>query len=107
MQVDIVDLGNRPIGRSVRSDLFTKRQNFRTVHVILESRIRQIILQKLPLSHTRSPGRLGSSVAGYLQAGESYEDAAYRKLYDELRLSVPLRRLGEIDMIDNGPHKFV
>jgi len=107
MQVDIVDLNNRTIGRSIRRELFAKKQNFRTIHIILKSEQGQIILQRLPLNHARSPGRLGSSVAGYLQAGESYEDAAYRKLYEELRLSVPLRRLGEVDMIDNGSHKFV
>jgi len=46
-------------------------------------------------------------VAGYLRAGETYQEAAARKLFDELRLVTPLRSLGEVRMVDEGSHKFV
>jgi isopentenyldiphosphate isomerase len=49
----------------------------------------------------------GSSVAGYVQAGESYEQAAARKLENELGVRVPLRSIGKTSMLDGSSVKFI
>jgi ADP-ribose pyrophosphatase YjhB (NUDIX family) len=50
---------------------------------------------------------LGSSVAGYLFAGESYAEAATRRLREELLIETPLRKLGATSMDDEGARKFI
>lgn len=110
MAIDVVDVHNRPIGITRRGDVLATKQNFRTVHAILSvRRAEDILLQFLPSNHPRSPLRFGSSVAGYVMAGESYDIAIRRKLKDEL-VSVQtaqLRKLAEIQMDDEGSTKFV
>ena len=55
----------------------------------------------------RHPERWGSSVAAYLYAGESYQEAAQRRLWEELGLEGPLRRIGKTRMADERSLKFV
>ena len=107
MTVDVVDQNNRPIGRAVRANLFAQRQNFRTVHVMLKNNLGDFLLQKLPLNHDRSPQRLGSSVAGYVRAGENYRRAAHRKLLAELGLHADLRWISVAKMKDGNSSKYI
>ncbi|WP_156384110.1 NUDIX domain-containing protein [Methylobacterium sp. Leaf456] len=107
MLVDTVDNSNHAVGRMIRRALLPNGANFRTVHVLLRSPPGQLVLQKLRDDHPRSPGKIGSSVAGYLRAGETYESAAKRKLYDEMRSRAKLAFIGELSMIDKGSEKFV
>jgi hypothetical protein len=46
-------------------------------------------------------------VAGYLHAGETYNEAAHRRLAEELGLETPLSRVGVTMMLDDGVKKFV
>ena len=55
----------------------------------------------------RSPLKWGSSVAGYLFAGESYVAAATRRLQEEIGLETPLQKLGATRMQDEGATKFI
>lgn len=105
--VDVVDKRNRRIGSVPRHELLPNRLNFRTVHIFVIDRSGKLILQKLRQDHSRNPTRLGSSVAGYLHAGERYASAATRKLRDELGLKLPLTKVGTFEMIDERSHKFV
>ena len=107
MVVDVVDSNNVTISTARRGDLFTAKSNFRTVHIILHDDKNRIILQKLRPDHDRSPGRLGSSVAGYVATGETYEQAAYRKLQIELGAYLLLDPAGDFMMVDHGCRKFV
>lgn len=110
MVIDAVDATNRPTGQVERREVFAKKANFRTVHVLIRSMDRKnILLQELPSDHPRSPSKLGSSVAGYIHAGESYQHAARRKLREELNIG-RVRMLTPIDLIqmhDNGILKFI
>jgi len=107
MVIDVVDDGNRPIGIARRAEVFERKLNFRTVHVFLFDSFGRVLLQKLPNSHLRNPGRLGSSVAGYLYSGESYATAAYRKMQQELNIETRIQQLAVWQMIDEGTNKFV
>jgi isopentenyl-diphosphate Delta-isomerase len=107
MLVDAVDEANRPIGKAIRGDVLLDGVNFRTVHVLLRDAERRLILQRLPETHPRSPGQLGSSVAGYLRSGESYEAAAHRKLQEELGVDADLAYIDSISMKDRNSKKFI
>lgn len=107
MIVDVVDDGNQRAGVAERGSLLERGLNFRTVHILLFASTGRLILQRLRPNHPRSPAKLGSSVAGYLAAGESYEGAAHRKLRKELGINAALRYLGETTMLDERSRKFI
>lgn len=105
--IDAVDDANRPVGTVPRGDVFSVGSNFRTVHVLVLNAAGQVLLQRLGAGHDRHPLAWGSSVAGYLHAGEEYADAAARRLYEELAQKTPLRQVGVAAMPDDGVTKFI
>lgn len=105
--VDVVSDRNVTIGGDYRYNLLREGHNFRTVHVIVIDKTGRFALQMLPSDHTRSPNKIGSSVAGYLLSGESYIQAAKRKMFKELGIQSDLHEVGDIDMLDENSHKFV
>ncbi|WP_373047643.1 NUDIX domain-containing protein [Vulgatibacter sp.] len=81
---------------------------FRVVHVLLRDRFGRLLLQQIAAEHDRHALQWGSSVAGYVQAGESYESAARRKVAEELGIAeLPLRHLGTTSMRDGAATKFI
>lgn len=106
-RVDVVDDANRVIGVSRRSDVLPNGLGFRTVHVFVFDRENRLLLQQLRDDHPRSPGKYGSSVAGYLSAGETYFMAAQRKTLSELGICPELRWLGDFRMQDRRSNKFI
>jgi isopentenyldiphosphate isomerase len=107
MIVDSVDDANRPLAKVPRKELLPAHLNFRTVHVFLFDSAGSLILQKLASNHPRSPNKLGSSVAGYLYAGETYLAAARRRMAAELNVRAELRSLGTVEVGDGDSKKFV
>lgn len=105
--IDAVDDANRPVGTVPRGDVFAVGSNFRTVHVLVLNAAGQVLLQRLGARRDRHPLAWGSSVAGYLHAGEEYAAAAARRLYEELAQKTPLRQVGVAAMPDNGVTKFI
>jgi isopentenyl-diphosphate Delta-isomerase len=105
--IDRVDDSNQPIGTIPRADAFAAKANFRTVHVLVFSPHGELLLQQLAPTRERNPLKWGSSVAGYLHAGETYEHAAQRRLKEELGLVTRIRPVGVTPMNDKGITKFV
>jgi isopentenyl-diphosphate delta-isomerase len=104
--IDQVDPDDQAVGRVRRGEALPLGANFRTVHVFVFSD-RQLLLQQLAQTRERNPGRWGSSVAAYLFAGESYEEAARRRLAEELGLEGDLIPIGKMRMVDKRSLKFV
>lgn len=104
--IDRVDPKDRPIGLVPRGEVLRIGANFRTVHVFVLHDGR-LLLQQLAPTRERHPCRWGSSVAAYLFAGETYEQAAERRLAEELGLRGQLDRVGKIRMQDLYSLKFV
>lgn len=96
-----------PLETINRRDLPEKPANFRVVHVFVFNRSGELLLQHIAPGQ-RSEGRWGSSVAGYVLAGEEYPVAARRKLAAELgvRDAIP-RVLLKTSMPDLGATKFI
>jgi len=105
--IDRVDDLNRPIGTVLRGEAFAVKANFRTVHVLVFSQKGSLLLQQLAPDRKRNPLKWGSSVAGYLYAGETYEQAAKRRLEEELGLFTKIEFIGVMPMYDEGIKKFV
>ena len=105
--LDRVDDTDQPVGRVQRGDVFRLGAGFRVVHVFVQDHGGRLLLQQVGASRDRSPLRWGSSVAGYLHAGESYVEAARRRLAEELGLDTPLTKLGAVRMPDDGATKFI
>jgi isopentenyl-diphosphate delta-isomerase len=105
--IDRVDDRNRPVGTVRRENVFRLQANFRTVHVLVFNHADALLLQQLAPARERNPLKWGSSVAGYLHAGETYEHAAERRLEEELGLRTPVQPVGITPMRDQGTTKFV
>lgn len=108
MLIDVVNNQNAPVDVIDRSKVLECGKNFRTVHAWLVDCRHRMILQRLTNDHPRSPHLLGSSVAGYLHAGETYHDAITRKACAEVGTKPRnLHELGTIAMLDRQSKKFV
>lgn len=105
--IDAVDDANDPVGVVPRGQALEQGANFRTVHILLFAPDGRLLLQRLAAERQRHPGLWGSSVAGYLHAGESYEDAARRRTREELGADPALTDLGIVRMRDRHSTKFV
>ena len=105
--IDAVDDNDRVIGEQNRRDIASTKANFRTVHLFGFNDDGSLLVQYIAPGH-RSDGKWGSTVAGYVLAGETYEAACKRKIADELRISLPtIRLIGKTSMTDLGVTKFI
>src|SRR5579884_4055272 len=97
--IDSVDHEDHAIGTVPRGEVLRLGANFRTVHVFVFHEER-LLLQRLSSLRERHPEHWGSSVAAYLHAGETYREAATRRLWEELGLEGSLHRVGKTRMED-------
>jgi len=108
MLIDAVDHRDQPVGLVRRKDVFARGVNFRVVHCLVFNGKRELLIQRIGRRNTRHPGYWGSSVAGYMFAHESYEEAGKRRLRQELGISgIPLTFVGKTSMEDEGCEKFI
>lgn len=105
--IDRVDDADRVIGTVTRAEALATGAGFRTVHVLAIDPSGSILLQRIGSVDTRHPDRWGSSVAGYLHAGESPLAGARRRMAEEIGLTGPLEDLGVVHMRDESSSKFV
>ncbi len=105
--IDRVDENDNVVGTVARSEVFAIGANFRVVHVFVFNEAGDLLLQKIA-GGLRHSSQWGSSVAGYLRAGEGYDAAAHRKLRQELGLQeVRLADRGRTSMTDASCQKFI
>lgn len=105
--IDWVDEADRPVRQIERGRVFEVDAKFRVVHVFVFNPQGDLLLQQLGKKRERNPLKWGSSVAGYLHAGESYADGATRRLNEELGLRTALVKHGSISMQDHSSTKFI
>lgn len=108
MTVDIVDEHDNVTGTASRATILERGLNFRVVHVLLHTSDGRVHLQRIGAQNTRSAGMLGSTVAGYMFAGESYREAAIRRTFQELGIvGLQLFEAGRLTMRDERSLKFI
>lgn len=107
--LDAVDDQDQVIGSVLRREVFRQHKNFRVAHLFLFNDSSELLLQRLADSRNRHAGRWGSSVAAYVNAGESYLQAIERRATEEIGVQIgDLEPLGKTAMAeDGGCTKFV
>jgi isopentenyldiphosphate isomerase len=106
MLVDLVDSSDHVIGTAQRRQLLQQQAGFRVAHVFLFNAVGDLLLQQIAPG-LRHPGQWGSSVAGYLQSGETYDRCATRKLQQELGVRPAVAAFGKTSMVDQLSLKFI
>lgn len=86
--VDVVDLNDIVVGAVPRPALRTSALHHRVVHVFVVNRRGELLLQR-PAAAKAAAFQFGSSVAGQVRQGESYEMAAIREYREELGVEPP------------------
>src|SRR5688572_17005539 len=84
MIIDRVDEDDAVIGPISRQNIFREQAGFRSLHLFVVNSKNELLLQRIAGAKERYPGFWGSSAAGYIFSGESYDEAAQRKLEQEL-----------------------
>lgn len=106
--LDCLDGRGRPAGQVRRKDLFKSQCGFRTVHAFVLNEEGKLLVQQIGTGHPRSPLAWGSSMAAYVHAGETYTEAAVRRLRQELGIRpVTLCFQGVVEMNDLGHLKQI
>ena len=108
MMIDRVDDDDVVIGPINRQNIFREQANFRSVHIFVVNSKGEILLQKIAAEKERYPGFWGSSAAGYIFSDESYDQAAIRKLEQELGVKEGSPTLVlKTSMQDENTRKFI
>jgi len=82
---EVVDEEDRVIGLAPRSRCHGDPSLIhRVAHVLVFNRRGELLLQKRSANKDIQPGRWDTSVGGHLSPGESYLEAAYREMAEEL-----------------------
>ncbi|MFA5876848.1 MAG: NUDIX domain-containing protein [Candidatus Paceibacterota bacterium] len=90
-----VDESDNVIGFGSRKEALAKGIIHRIVRVVLFNEKGQILLQKRAMHLPSNPSKWDLSVAGYVDRGENYLEAALREMNEELGLAgITLTKIG-------------
>jgi len=108
MVIDAVDETDAAVSQISRRDVFKEHANFRVVHILVFNSKGELLLQRLASTRSRHAGYWGSSVAGYLHSHEQYDEAARRRVFEELGvIEARLDLVGKKVMDDDVSKKFI
>lgn len=86
--LSVVDASDTVIGECRRDEVHLKGLRHRAVHVLVFNPQEQLFLQKRGLHKKENPGMWDSSVAGHVDAGETYDDCCVREVEEEVGLAL-------------------
>lgn len=93
--IQIVDKNDQPLGAATRQEAWAKGLIHRVVRVMIEDGHGNLLLQHRHPNKDTYPDCWDNSVAGHVDAGESYSEAAKREMQEELGLEdLPLQEIG-------------
>lgn len=107
---DVVDERNEVVGQETRAKVHAENLKHRAVHVLVVNGKSEVLLQQRSRLKDVQPGKWGTSVAGHLDTGESYEEAARRELGEELGIEdeeLPLKLVGELLPSEENGWEFI
>lgn len=107
---DVVDEGNEVIAQATRAEVHEQGLRHRAVHIFVVNGKSELLLQQRSLLKDVQPGRWGSSAAGHLDSGETYQEAAKRELREELGIDtaeLPLQMVGELPPSEENGQEFI
>ena len=86
--LSVVDGLDQVIGRDRRDNIHRLGLSHRAVHVLVFRQDGRIFLQKRGWHKQESPGLWDSSVAGHVDADETYDDCCVREIREEIGIRV-------------------
>jgi isopentenyl-diphosphate Delta-isomerase len=88
---NVVDENDRIIGTASRKYIHENKLLHRSVHILVFNSRKELYLQKRALCKDENPGLWDTSSAGHVDAGETYDEAAHRELWEELGIKAILK----------------
>jgi isopentenyldiphosphate isomerase len=106
---DVVNERDEVVGQAPRAEVHRRGLNHRAVHILVFNRRGELFLQKRSMKKDNHPGVWDSSSSGHLDAGEEYDHAVVREVWEEigLRLAQTPTRLFKIDACAETGREFV
>lgn len=94
--LDLVNEKDEVIGKEDRDIIYKKNyRNFRVINIMIFTSDNKIIVPKRSSNRRVFPNCYDCSVGGHVSSGETYEEAAYRELEEELGIeNVELQEIG-------------
>ncbi len=89
---DIVNEKDEVIGQKPRREVHSSNEIHRAAHVFVFNSRGEILLEKRSLKKDKYPGYWGD-VAGHIDSGEGYEEAAKREMKEEIGIEAELEFL--------------
>ena len=86
--LSVVDSSDTVIGEERRDEIHLQGLRHRAVHVLVFNPRGALFLQKRGMHKKEHPGMWDSSVAGHVDAGESYDDCCIREVEVEVGLTL-------------------
>src|SRR3989344_3867087 len=106
--IDIVNDNNEVIGSATQEEIYNKKLNHRIVHIFVIHPIsNKIYFQKRSETKSFLPGYYCTSAGGHVQAGETYEKAAKRELFEEIGIQTPVKKMDSMLFISDGHKRFI
>jgi len=94
--LDLVNEKDEVIGKEDRDIIYKNNwKNFRVINIMIFTSDNKILVPKRSSNRRLFPNCYDCSVGGHVSSGESYEEAAYRELKEELGIeNVTLQEIG-------------
>lgn len=93
--IQIVDEHDNPVGSATKQEAWDKGLWHRVVRIMIEDGKGNLLLQHRTPTKDIYPNCWDNSIAGHVDAGETYDAAANRETEEELGLtSLPLQEIG-------------
>lgn len=105
--MEYVDETDKVLGTLPRNKIIEQNKMYRLVAVFVFNGEGKLFIQQRSQSNGRYPGYYESSAGGHIVIGESYEQAAYRELYEELGIKDTLKFVGKLKVEYEGISRFV
>ncbi len=106
--LDIVNDNDEVIGQREREAIYDEFPTHRIVHVLVFDEAGRLGLQLRNKNLAFAPGYWSTTAGGHVHAGETYEEAAQRELYEELGLKMPFEYFSkDIYKDTRGNKKFL
>jgi isopentenyl-diphosphate delta-isomerase len=101
----VVDGNDVVLGYSTKEDIKRRGLNYRVVQVFLFNSAEQLMLCRRPDTKKMFAGQFGS-VMGHVRRGDTYEEAAYREVKEEIGVNTKLRRVTKFSVLDGANRVF-
>jgi isopentenyldiphosphate isomerase len=109
--IDLVDEFDNVVGQGYKNVIYKKGlKNFRVINGFLKNNFGEIWIPRRSLQKKLFPLHLDASVGGHVKSGESYKDAFFREIMEELNIDAEktkYRLVGQMNPIKDGVSAFM